>query len=468
MLMAFLGLWIIRRVLLGFFKEGAVAGALVIVVFGSNYLDYSSMNAAMTHNYLFTVYAGLLALTISFYENPSYRKAAGIGALVGLAALTRPTEILSAVLPLMWGLYFPLGKFLRERLNFLRSHLPKFLLAAMLTGAVGFLQLLYWKWVGGDWLIYSYQDQGFSWLHPHIMDCLFSYRAGWWIYSPLMVLPLVGFPFLAVKNQRIFWPSLAFSFLFMYVTFAWDIWWYGGSLGQRAMVQAYAVLLLPLTALTEWVHSKKILPFLFYILVGLGIYHNLWITHQAHKGGLFVPEQVTERYFKNILWRYEADPNVKLLLDNSEGFLGEPRDIFEIAKTDLEADSLSPSPFPPIQGQQSLWVSSDKEFSDNWTIPVSPLEKDYLRLQTQVRCISKEWEWWRVPQVIMELRKEGNVVKSQIIRPHRHMNEGETMEMNVDMKLPGGDYDQVKVYLWNAGSNHPLLVDQLVLLAFDD
>ncbi|MCI4671133.1 MAG: glycosyltransferase family 39 protein [Bacteroidia bacterium] len=469
-LMALLGLWLIRKFMLRYFSDQATAIAIFLVVFGSNYMDYASMNAAMTHSYLFTVYAGLLWLSLRFYESPSFGRAAGIGLLVGLAALTRPTEIVSVLIPVLWGIKFPLKSFILDRFNFVKDHFGKYLLAGLLTGLVGSLQLIYWKTIGGHWLIYSYQDQGFSWLSPHIWDCLFSFRAGWFIYSPIMAFSLLGFIPMARNQKEIFGVSLIFSFIFMYITFAWDIWWYGGSLGQRAMVQAYAVLLLPVASLVQWINQRKYLPYLFYAVAAVCIYHNFWITHQAHKGGLFIPEQMNQAYFKGILWKSKksTDPSVRLYLDNEDMYLGEPKNITGFATNDFEADtSLSKSPYPAISGNYSYWVDGSKEHSPAWELAFSNVDKDYLRLSADIYCESKKAQWWRMPQVVLELYREDELVRRGILRPFRHIDAGKTTRVDVDLKLPRQNYNKVKVYLWNGQGDKPMLMDNAKLLLFD-
>ncbi|MCB0621944.1 MAG: hypothetical protein KDC41_25285, partial [Saprospiraceae bacterium] len=104
LLVAVLGLWWARRNLLRYFGETTVAAALLVLVLGTNYLNYSTTGAALTHNYLFTLYALLIDQSIRWHERPGYRRAVGIGLLVGLMALVRPSEIIAATIPLLWGM----------------------------------------------------------------------------------------------------------------------------------------------------------------------------------------------------------------------------------------------------------------------------------------------------------------------------------------------------------------------------
>ena len=73
-------------------------------------------------------------------------------------------------------------------------------------------QLLYWKTVTGNYLFYSYADEGFFFLNPQILKGLFSYRNGWLIYSPVMFFALLGIPFLYRYAKDFFLPVMLFFF----------------------------------------------------------------------------------------------------------------------------------------------------------------------------------------------------------------------------------------------------------------
>lgn len=121
LLVACLGLWFLRLALLKFFRDGTVAIVLIIITFATNYLDYASINHAMTHNYLFTWYAALILLCIRYWKSPSWKLAMSIGLVAGLMALTRPTEAIAILLPLLWGVGGESD--MQARVQFFRRHL---------------------------------------------------------------------------------------------------------------------------------------------------------------------------------------------------------------------------------------------------------------------------------------------------------------------------------------------------------
>jgi hypothetical protein len=110
-----------------------------------------------------------------------------------------------------------------------------------------FFQLFYFKYVSGHWWYNAYGSEGFFFNHPHAWAGLFSFRKGFFIYSPCMLLILPGF-YLALSQKKVFAVSvLVFSLLYTYVIFSWWCWWYGGGLGCRPMIDIYAVLAFPLS-----------------------------------------------------------------------------------------------------------------------------------------------------------------------------------------------------------------------------
>lgn len=465
-LVAIIGLWFMRKVLLQFFKDRVVAATLLILVLATNYLDYSAINGPMTHNYLFTLYALLIWLTIKFYERPAYAKALGIGLILGLAALTRPTEIIAALIPILWGVGSMAQA--RERLAFFGAHWPKLALAAAATVAVGSIQLIYWKYVSGDWIVYSYQDQGFSWLSPHIRNGLFSYRAGWLMYTPAMGFALLGFITLARQQRPLFPATFLFTLLFIYIAFAWDIWWYGGSLGQRSMVQAYAVLALPLASFVAWAGKRAWTAYPFAALCLFFAYANLWWTHQAHRGGLFASEQMNRPYFQRVFLRYEVPDEVFKLLDSRELFEGERKNVRLIKEENFESDTTAyDCPLPPIEGQRSLCLDAGRQYSPTIEAPLSPADGQWVRAEATFRCQYKEWNLWQMAQFIVRFVNGEEVVKERAIRVYRFLNDGDTKRLYIDSEFPEAPFDRVAVYFWNAEGGKPIIVDEVRVEVFE-
>jgi hypothetical protein len=458
MLIAFLGLLVLRKVLLRYFEDKTVALTLVCLALGSNYLNYGSIDLAMTHNTLFTLYACLLYFTIRFHERPTVRKAIGIGAICGLATLIRPTEIISIIIPILWNLE---GKgFIGRRFRFFWNNMRYPVSMAVSLLAVYSIQLIYWKSVSGDWFVYSYQDEGFDWLRPHVKNGLVSYRSGWLMYSPIMILSLAGFYFLYKKWKNIFIACFVFMIIFMYLCFAWETWWYGGSLGQRAMIQSYPVLAFPICALFTYVWNKRrFIKIVVGIFIGFCILYNFWLTHQAHRGGLFKAGEMTRGYFWAIFGKSSVDEETIFLLDNPDQGMKAGSPVIKLFHEDFEKDSLNTLEGDSAINSRSLYLNRKRQSSPEYDIELKD-ELNLIRASATFRAYEKEWDTWKMPQFMIRFYRNGNVIKTSQIRVSRVLDGGETRRFSMEARIPA-KHDRCTVTFWNSNSDKTIVIDGL-------
>ncbi len=477
---AFIGLYFARKNLLEYFDQNVTAATLIILTLGTNYLNYVTSSSCMSHNYLFTLTSILIWTTIKFYKKPSYSKALLIGGIIGLAALTRPTEILLAFIPLFWGMKKLNGEHkifkdfslrIKERFAFLATQKSKLILAILLCGLIGSLQLMYWKYVSGNWIVFSYEDdQGFDWFHPHIKQGLISFKKGWLVYTPIMFFSLLGMGMAFYKRK----PLGLFLFMYfpivLYYTFAWKCWWYGGSAGQRALVQSYAVLILPLAYFITWLMKENKRTYVFTLISFLFIYYNIWLYHQAQKGGMLDPENMTKEYFWKIVGRWERDPLDLKLLDTSEEFRKERKNVDRIYFNDFESDTIiaSCAGMPIIKGNNSYCVPKIKDWERTaFYKKINNLAGKWIRVGAIFKLSKHEWDVWKMPQLIVRLKSDGNVIKSKMIRISRLQNVGYKGDIYIDVNIPDKNIDEMDILFWNESSKAKMMVDDLYIELFE-
>jgi hypothetical protein len=467
LLVASLGLGLVRLALLPRFGEWPTALTLLAIVLGTNYLNYAALDGAMTHNWLFTWYAALLLLTPAFYRRPTLVRAVSLGAIVGLMALTRPSEILAVLIPLLWGLRLSRAV-MRERMAFWRQHLELLLGAVLAGAAVLSIQPLYWHYVSGDWVVYSYQDQGFSWLRPHLWDGIFSFKSGWLLYSPLLVVALVGFGALRRQQPIAFWPLLVFMVLFTYVTFAWDEWLYGGSLGIRAMVQSYAVLAWPLAAAHRWLLAQRLWRWAYAGLALLCGYYNVWLTYQAHRGGLLAAGQMNRAYLWRILGRYQVPADSRLLLDTNYDFTGTPHNYHVLWQQDFESSRGSAvCGKPALQGQCSLLLDAAHPISAEYNISSKLGEFEWIEGKALASTSQAEWLEGHMTQFVVRFCQGSRVVRERTVQFQRVLQPNQPQELRFYVKAPHEEYDHITVVFLHHGQA-AMWFDKAQLAAFDN
>ena len=276
---ALLGLLVLGSVLLHFFKDWIVALVIVLIAFGTNYYFYVVDEGMMSHNYLFLMLALVLWATIQWHRKPTLGYAVVLGVALGFSILIRPTEVLFAIIPIMWGIRG--ARDLSPQLIKFKSNWPHLMITGLFVALICSIQLTYWKYATGHLVYFSYKGEGgFNFLQPHIWQGLFSFKKGWLVYTPVMVFALLGIWFMRRQLPEFLPGILIFSVLYIYVVFSWNPWWYGGSFGMRAMVQTYALYSIPLACLATYVYRKWHRAVLFSIICSFFIYMNLYQSWQ--------------------------------------------------------------------------------------------------------------------------------------------------------------------------------------------
>jgi hypothetical protein len=469
-LWAFVGLWYLRKLLLKLnFTEGVTATVLLLYVLATNYVEYAGISSPQTHSYIFTLYAILLLTTIRFYETPSVKKAIGIGLCLGFAILTRPTEIITIAIPIFWGVYNK--DTLMQRINFIKKHFSKYALAAALVFAIGFIQLIYFKYASNHFLYNSYgNDVWMDWLKPHILDGLFSARRGWLVYTPMMLFSMVGFVNLYKSYRPYFWSIFLFFIVFIYIAFGYNIWWYGGSLGQRQMIQIYPILAIPFAAFLTNVAKTQMRKILFSAAALVCIYLNFWLVSQAHTSGGLWRDETTPAYLRRIIGRWDVPIDAQKLLDNKYDFTEGLKDVQLIYENNFENDTTQNIENQNIiNGKHSIFVDEAHPMTIHYDVPPLSINgKKYLRATTTFRSTIKEGTTWQMPAFIVDFQKDGQSVKYFTIRPHRILEkENEQKIVTLDIKIPTQPYDRIVFWLQNSGSTRKMIMDDVKIEAFN-
>jgi len=256
-----LGLVLLRKVLLTFFTDRIAALVLLLLALATNLYLYATHESGMSHPHTFFLLSAALWLCIRWTNNRSIGQAVLFGLVCGLLVLIRPINLL-----LLFPLPFFTAAFQTTKINAstLLSGLQTFFLTRkFLVGLVGaavivFPQLLFWKLQSGSWFFYSYGDEeGFFFGNPNIWNGLFSFRKGWFVYTPVMLFAVVGLLMLFKKHP---WIGLLVSLTFLlivYVTFSWWCWWYGGGFSARTLIDFYPYLALGLATFITFLHTQQ-------------------------------------------------------------------------------------------------------------------------------------------------------------------------------------------------------------------
>ena len=296
---AFLGLILLRRFLLYYFDDKIVASTLILLTLATNWLQYLAVDSAMSHIYIFPLYAIILLLSRAWHDKPNLSTSFFIGFTIGFAAFCRPTEGVMLFIPLFWNTHNKETAALKWlQVKKYKNHIWLAVLGSLIAVSP---QLIYWKIASGSFIY----DVGSKWyfLNPYFR-ILLGFEKGWFVYTPITIFFVVGLYYIREYSFRK--SVIIFCILNLWIITSWADWRYGGSYSCRALVQSYPIFALPLAAIIEQISISRWKK-LFYILFIYLTVVNLFQIYQYNAGIIRYDENSFE-YYKSIYLNFNAKP----------------------------------------------------------------------------------------------------------------------------------------------------------------
>lgn len=283
-----LGLYFMDKILSRYFKNRkTVILTLISLYLGTNLLFYAIREPTMSHAYSFCLVAALLYYLPLFYTTPSVSRALGIGFLLGLITLIRPTNILLIPFSLLFDAFTIQA--LKARFNWFLKNIKTVILIPLVMLLIAIPQMVYWHYLSGKWILNIYEvvhNQTFNWSTPQFYKILFHPCNGFLLYTPIMIFAIVGLVILAKKNM-LNGRLISLSLLIIYYMFAsWCMWWFGHAYGYRSFIDYYPLFGLGLAFYIDNILKSKLYSWrllnmvvfvsLIFINLRLTIYPAYW------------------------------------------------------------------------------------------------------------------------------------------------------------------------------------------------
>lgn len=291
------GLVFLSKLLLRYFDDRTVSIALLILYLGTNLFSYLTGTMLYPHAFSFALLVFILYGSVRWLENPSIKWSLLIGFTASLLILIRPVDVLFILfLPLIGVLSFSQFK---ERLRMFWDR--KFhLLLILVAGLVIMIpQFIYNYHLSGNLIfnMYAHSGERFFFTDPHLLDSLFSYRNGWLVYSPLMIFSLMGIVLMLRKKNEWTRYIIPVCLIYYFVLASWWCWWYAG-FGNRAYINLYPLLVLPLaTTVHFFLQRSFFVRSGFKLIVFAGILLSLFQADQFNRGVIHWGEMTKTAYW---------------------------------------------------------------------------------------------------------------------------------------------------------------------------
>jgi hypothetical protein len=261
-----LGLFFVYKTLSRLFENKKVVWwSVIILYFGTNLMFYAIREPTMSHAYSFCLIAALTYVLPAFWKGlmnaGSVSRTILVGFLLGLIVLIRPTNILIALLVLLYDVY-SLSDF-KNRLSFIIKNLKTLWIIPFIALLLAIPQMMYWHYLSGRWVMNIYKEihnATFAlWDKPELFKVFFHPCNGFLFYSPLMGFTLLGMAWMAFKNQLNGRVIGVLFLVFAYMYASWFMWSFGHAFGYRSFIDYYPLMVFGLAFyINELMKSKMI------------------------------------------------------------------------------------------------------------------------------------------------------------------------------------------------------------------
>lgn len=291
-----IGLLGLRKLLRAFgFSESIVGWTLVLTLLATNLFYYVITEFAMSHIYSFTAIVWFCWSIQAYFKQPGkglYILLSSV--LLAIIVLIRPVNIIIILaIPFFVDSY----KNLHSGFRMMFTQTKWLVLSLLAFILLVSIQFIIYKIGVGSFYLFSYKGERFDFLHPNMLKFLFSYKKGFFVYTPLMLVSLVGLIFYYRNNKYLFLSVFVFLFLLVYVLSSWEMWYYGGSFSQRVMIDFYAVFAILLANALQNINAKRFKKWVYIVLVLL-LFVNQVQTYQYRRAIIHWSEMTKARYWE--------------------------------------------------------------------------------------------------------------------------------------------------------------------------
>lgn len=290
--------------------ENATFVTLILLNFGTNLFHYSTYDASFSHVYTFALISIFLYYTEKFFDQGTLKDTIILAVTFGLLLLVRQTNILVLIIPFLY-LFNKSNRISKQ--EFKRLAL-KIAIAVVMSFLIFLPQMIYWKYTGGSFLLFSYPGEYFDFLKPELLNTLFSVRKGFFFWAPILLFIVPGFIIMFKRKDYLRFGSLFFFILQAYLISSWWAWFYGFSYGHRAFVDIFPVLAIPLGYFIQYafrtnrIYLRRFIIILFSFLLFLSLFQT-----QQYWRGIILGDGTTPERYVSIFLRPCIDSGIEIL-----------------------------------------------------------------------------------------------------------------------------------------------------------
>lgn len=405
-----IGLWFLSKLLRKYYSEEVAAITLLLLGVGTNLLFFTSFGSAMSHGYQFMAVSLVIYFSDQLVQKLTIKNAIGLGLSMGLVAIIRSQDLIVGLIPIFWAV----GSIrnVSEKFQLILKNIPKYLVALFCFLLVFTIQLCYFKFISGQWYYYSYVGETFHWTKAQIANGLFDYQNGWFMYTPLMLVALLGV-FLPHDSKKIWLLSLiSVMCLHIYVSYSWWCWQYIAGMGSRPMVDMYALCAFALANVVAWSSRHIYARWAVGIVILFCVFQNLKFTYQQYNGIIF-SEVNNKAYYRSLFLKIFPEEE-DIIAFNTNYIQPDPTSLTlvdTLYQTDFESMHENIDTLRKTSGKNSLNMAGERVGITTLELDKFALKKgEWIKVTMHV-YLESEWVWFgNLGKFVLAFLKNGESI----------------------------------------------------------
>ncbi|MBI3519214.1 MAG: hypothetical protein HY062_07630 [Bacteroidetes bacterium] len=401
-----LSVFLISRIAEFFSISAKISFATCLVfLFGTNFFHYVIQEPSMSHVYSFFAVSLFFYLFVRLIEKPTNKALFFLGLAFALVALIRPVNVVIILFtPFFFAGFKDYVLFLKT--IFIKQYIGVAIFIVTFMGAV-LLQFTFYYLQTGDFYIVSYEGETFNFAHPEIINMLFSYKKGLFIYTPLILAAILFILFVKSDwfKKVVFFTTLS---VFIYITASWWCWWYGGGFSIRPIID-----ILPLFVIFSMLLYSKLSIGKKRMVLGLVIPFlllNQLMAFQYSNGIMHSYNMDKEKFWDIFLETNLTDINQKKIAKILTG-----RPVFKTELMNYE-DTEGDNRVVPggYQSQKASVVGKMNHYSKGFGFPLKDLNLN-ATFYLIIECMAKTSKEGKDLALVASVDDSGNMTKWDVV-----------------------------------------------------
>jgi hypothetical protein len=410
----------------------------------------------MTHVYSFALVTGFALTTYKLFHDYHPKWFVKSLLLLILIFLIRPTNLLILLLvPFIAGNRETLANVFRKVISDKKTMIRALIQALILLA----IPITLWYLQTGKPIVYTYGNEKLNFLHPQMLNILFSFNRGWFLYTPVALVSLFGFAGLYRLNRyRFYWLS-GFLLVFIYIASCWWVWYYASKCGQRVFIDIYVVIALLLLFLFGSMGPgmvKRLLSAILILLVSLNL-----LQFYQHAKWIFPPFNITGAIYQDSFFSLTRKAKVYIPNESIAGKTTFSNDM----ETDRGTTWMNPGTRNDTVFHQGHWSSK----SDHKNPYSMGLEKTLSGLFTTGNRLVLIKAWVLSPgeeteaTLVVDYQSEGKSLSYNQFILDKYVPADQWTQVEVACYVPRAlpENGTAKVYFFNPSPIYKLYIDDL-------